>query len=264
MSKSSKMDIQTALFLLAVCEQTSNQFNNSRHWFLVPPTYSIVGSFEAAAYLDMKELFGFVLESDKAAILAFRGSGSAVDWVNDFIAYQVKFRPVNAGGHTHCGFTDVYMSARDRIFELLDKLPPGKPLFITGHSLGGALATLAALDIAANRGPEGIVVYTFASPRVGDPQFARAYNRLVTNSFRLRNEHDIVPHLPPLVYQSPTKKNSYLYMHVKGEIKRSFRMGSVAGNHILSSYFTDLAQEAPTLAAAICNYLPGWCPLPEK
>lgn len=263
MGNSSKMDIQTALFLIAVCGQTCKQFNNSRHWFLVPPTYSIVGSFEGNAYLDAKELFGFLLESDKAAILALRGSGSAFNWINDMIAYQVKFTPVKAGGQTHCGFTNTYMSARERIFELLDKLPADKPLFITGHSLGGALATLAALDIAANRGPDGLIVYTFASPRVGDPQFARTYNRLVPNTFRLHNEHDIVPRLPPLVYQSPTTKKNYLYMHVKGEVKRSFRMGAIAGNHVLSSYFADLAQEAPTLADAICSYPPGWCPFPE-
>ncbi|MBW7474670.1 lipase family protein [Paenibacillus oenotherae] len=254
------MDIRTALFLSAICEQTTTQFNNARHWFLVPSTYRIVGTFEADVYSNMKELFGFLLESDKAAILAFRGSGSAVDWVNDFIAYQVKFTPVSGGGSTHCGFTNVYMSARDRIMGLLDNIPRDKPLFITGHSLGGALATLAALDIASNRGPEGIIVYTFASPRVGDPQFARTYNRLLPNTFRIQNEHDIVPHLPPLIYQSPTTKKNYLYMHVKGDVKRSFRMGSVAGNHILYSYFVDLAQDAPHMATAICAYPPGWCP----
>lgn len=51
---------------------------------------------------------------------------------------------------THRGFTDIYASARDAILSLLGTLSPEKTLYVTGHSLGGALATLCALDVAAN------------------------------------------------------------------------------------------------------------------
>lgn len=257
------LDYRTALFLAAVCGQTYMQYNNKDGLFLVPRTYSLVSEFTARAYDDSDERFGFVLTSEGASVLAFRGSNSAVDWVSDFIAQQTTYRPVKNAGLTHKGFTDIYMSARTQIIEIINQLPQGRPLFITGHSLGGALATLAALDLANNTSFIDPIVYTYGAPRVGDPKFASSYNASIGTHWRFQNEFDIVPHLPTLVYQSPKTKQTYYYMHAKGEVKRSFRMGSVSGNHILSNYFADLAQEDPAFALAICAEPPGWCPAIE-
>ncbi|WP_240941146.1 lipase family protein [Paenibacillus sp. HB172176] len=259
-----ELNMQTALFLAAVCGQTYVQFNNKEDGlFLVPRTYNLVGQFKARAYDNRYEPFGFIIESEQCSILAFRGSGSAVDWVSDFIAQQTTYRSVRNAGQTHKGFTDIYTSARDSVFSLLSQLSPDKPLFITGHSLGGALATLAALDIACNSPLSSPIVYTFGAPRVGDPKFVQLYNYSVGTHWRFQNEFDIVPHLPPLVYQSPKTKQTYFYLHVKGEVPRSFRMGSVSGNHVLSSYFDDLAKDQPSVAAAVCAEPPGWCPFSE-
>lgn len=259
--ESQQLDTRTALFLAAVCSQTYLQFTNPSGLFLVPRNYTLVGTFKAKAYDQTEEAFGFLLTSEQSSVLAFRGSGSAVDWVSDFIAQQTPYRPVKNSGYTHKGFTDIYMSARDQILTLMEQLPADKPLFITGHSLGGALATLAAADIAANTPIKSPIVYTFGAPRVGDPKFVRNYNNLVGTHWRFQNEYDIVPHLPTLVYQSPQTKKTYYYLHVKGEVKRSFRLGSVAANHVLPSYFNDLYVEEPIFALAICSEPPGWCPL---
>lgn len=260
--RSQQPDLGSALFLAAVCGQTYVQFDNKEDGglFLVPRTYRLVGEIAASAYNNKPEPFGFLLDSDQCTIIAFRGTGSAVDWVSDFIAQQTLYRPVRNAGQTHKGFTDIYLSARNQVHALLSQLQPGKPLFITGHSLGGALATLAALDIAINTTFTSPVVYTFGAPRVGDPKFVQAYNYTVPTHWRFQNEFDIVPHLPPLVYQSPHTKGTYFYLHVKGEVQRSFRMGSVSGNHLLGSYFADLAKEKLEDAAAICAEPPGWCP----
>lgn len=258
-------DMGSALFLAAVCGQTYVQFNNKDDGlFLVPRTYRLIGQFMAKSYDNRPERFGFLIESEQCAVLAFRGSSSMVDWVADFIAQQTVYRPVKHAGQTHKGFTDIYMSARDQVHALLGQLPPDKPLFITGHSLGGALATLAALDIARNTPFIAPVVYTFGAPRVGDPKFVQAYNYSVSAHWRFQNEFDIVPHLPPLVYQSPKTKGTYFYLHVKGEVQRSFRMGSVSANHILSSYFVNLAKEQPADSAVMCAEPPGWCPAMES
>ncbi|MEF2244280.1 MULTISPECIES: lipase family protein [unclassified Paenibacillus] len=255
-------DWQNAIFLAALCGQTYMQYENKTDGlFLVPKSYTLVGSFTARSYDNRYEPFGFVITSDQATIIAFRGTSSAVDWVSDFIAQQTLYRPVKNAGQTHKGFTDIYMSARDQVIELLLQTPPDRPLFITGHSLGGALATLAALDIAKNTYFFEPFVYTFGAPRVGDPEFVKFYNYTIASHWRFQNEFDIVPHLPPLVYQSPKTKKNYFYLHVKGEVMRSFRMGSVSGNHILSSYFNDLAKDNEELTQAICSEPPGWCPL---
>lgn len=255
------LDLQTALFLAAVCGQTYVQFHNEDGLFLVPDSYSMAGEFSARSADSAEERFGFVLTSEQASVLAFRGSGSAVDWVADFIAQQTPYRPVKNAGLTHKGFTDIYMSSRNQIFDILKQLPPERPLYVTGHSLGGALSTLAALDLASNTDFTAPIVYTFGAPRVGDPQFVRKYNATVATHWRFQNEFDIVPHLPTLVYQSPKTKQTYYYLHVKGEVKRSFRNGSIAGNHILSSYFADLAGEEPPVDLSFCSAPPGWCPV---
>ena len=70
---------------------------------------------------------------------------------------------------------------------------------ICGHSLGGSLATLLALDVAANSAFTTPAVYTFGSPRTGDSLFASTFDQVVTNSFRIANRVDIVPTLPPPV-----------------------------------------------------------------
>ncbi|BBH22205.1 lipase [Paenibacillus baekrokdamisoli] len=256
----SKLDNQSAIFLAAVCGQTYNQFASLQQSFLVPYGYQVVGSFQASAFSINEQPFGFVIESERAAILAFRGTSTATDWVTDMMAQQITFTPVKNSGLTHRGFTEIYMSARDRVFKLLDKLPNNKPLFITGHSLGGALAILATLDITVNRNFNQIITYTYGSPRVGDPAFVQYYNASVPTSIRVQNEYDIVPHLPPLVFKAPKTDKTFYYMHVKAEEKRSFRNGSIGGNHIISSYFADLARESPIFAETICSQPLGWCP----
>jgi len=69
-------------------------------------------------------------------------------------------------------------------------------------SLGGALATLLALDVAANTAFKNPTVYTYASPRTGDPSFANKYNQAVPNTYRIANRVDLVPKLPlPPLYE---------------------------------------------------------------
>jgi len=256
-----KLDIQTAIFLAAVCGQTYTQLDTGNKWFLVPPTYHTVGTFTAAAIDGVQEPFGFVIESNQAVILAFRGTGTAVEWITDFIAQQAPFPPVQDGCLTHRGFTSIYMTARDRILELLQQVPSDKPLFITGHSLGGALAALAAYDIVNNCDHDYLYVYTYASPRVGDPTFVRGFNMNIPVSVRIHNKEDIVTHLPPVIYRPPRSNSTFYYSHVKGGVALDFKTGSVGGNHALSSYFADLSLEAPQFAANVCAAPPGWCPL---
>jgi predicted lipase len=69
-------------------------------------------------------------------------------------------------------------------------------LTICGHSLGGALATLLALDVAANTIFKNPTIYTYASPRTGDALFARTYNQVLPNTYRIANRVDMVPKLP--------------------------------------------------------------------
>ena len=142
------------------------------------------------------------------AVIAFRGTEGIKEWVIDAAFGTVPCPFLAGAGQTEDGFTDMYQTVATAtvanspsLTKALNTLPWKRPiasLTVCGHSLGGALATLAALDIAANAPApfKNPTVYTYASPRAGDEQFATTYNRLVPNTFRIANELDVVPKVP--------------------------------------------------------------------
>ena len=259
--RNNKMDIRTAIFLAAVCSQTYLQFNSKNGIFLVPQHFKIAGIIDAQAFGNPLERFGFILESERSIIVAFRGTGTAADLAVDMIARQLTFPYARHAGLTHIGFTELYSSCRGSLLKLLNRMSSSKSLYVTGHSLGGALATLAGLDIALNSHHKKPRIYTFGAPRVGDPVFARYFNRHIDLCCRVSNQSDIVPRLPPLIYQSPKNDKFYYYLHVKGEYKLNFKGGSISANHLLAGYFNDLAKEDSSYAATMCSQPAGWCPV---
>jgi hypothetical protein len=76
---------------------------------------------------------------------------------------------------------------------------PRGPTFVVGHSMGGALAHLAALDLRAAFDPEDLRTYTFGSPRVGNSVFSDFFDAHVAQSWRFTHNRDVVPSLPPSV-----------------------------------------------------------------
>ncbi len=80
---------------------------------------------------------------------------------------------------------------------------------VTGHSLGSALATLYVAENAEARLLEIPLICTFASPRVGDSEFATKFGRLGITSWRIVNELDIVPKLPFLGFQHVQTEYAY-------------------------------------------------------
>lgn len=139
-------------------------------------------------------------------VIAIRGTEGIDEWIHDAEFLQVPCPFLAGAGNTDDGFTAMYNS-------LSTAVAPGAPsvtgalatlpfkqaissLTICGHSLGGALVTLLALDVAANTKFKDPTVYSYASPRTGDPSFASTYDQVVKNSFRIANRIDIVPMLP--------------------------------------------------------------------
>ncbi len=134
---------------------------------------------------------GFLGVCDTHAVLAFRGTDPLTlpNWVTDVVVKLVEHEHYD--GRVHHGFSLVLKRSWSRIETILERASE-KPLFLTGHSMGGALAVLAGCRIArAGREPEAI--YTFGSPRVGDRTFCAGY-RLPT--YRVVNGLDLVPEMP--------------------------------------------------------------------
>jgi len=142
-------------------------------------------------------------------VVAFRGTisptdtdpDSWMDWLNDFFAvpYTSDSGPFRLPGQVHRGFFDATTSIVEQVHALVVELSPGpdNPVFITGHSKGGPMATIAALILAQNMGLPGVrPVVTFASPRPGDPAFRRGFDACL-RQIRYENYGDIVPLVPP-------------------------------------------------------------------
>jgi triacylglycerol lipase len=154
-------------------------------------------------FFDNADTQGFVAESGDAIIVAFRGTqpNRPMDWFVDARATRGKWD--HSIGEVHDGF----YSALRKVWGVT--LPKGevfpkrlvnrgnKTIWITGHSLGGALAELcAAQAMFVSRIPvQG--VYTFGQPRVGNKDFAAAVNdKLGSGIYRFVNDRDIVPRVP--------------------------------------------------------------------
>jgi triacylglycerol lipase len=137
------------------------------------------------------------------AFVSFRGSSDVEDWLADLDAVPGAYLPVSGFGQVHAGFQDVYELVRKSIAANLATATVGcDQILVTGHSLGAALAVLAAPDIVRNMPPNKIEprLITFAGPRVGLTDFADAFNAAIESCFRVVNFLDVVPYVPPAPY----------------------------------------------------------------
>ncbi|KAM2039330.1 hypothetical protein ACFX1T_012785 [Malus domestica] len=176
----------------------------------------------------------------KRLVIAFRGTEQSrwKDLRTDLMVAPTGLNPERIGGdfkqevQVHSGFLRAYDSVRIRIVSLM-KLAIGyfddiaEPLdkwhvYITGHSLGGALSTLLALELSssqiAKRGLISVTMYNFGSPRVGNKVFAEIYNKKVKDSWRVVNHRDIIPTIPRLMGYCHVAQPVYL---TTGDLKNA-------------------------------------------
>lgn len=149
-----------------------------------------------AKFVSAKDTDCYVAVNADAVIVAFRGteSDSWGDILTDARAAQVSWvdgRPER--GRVHAGFRAALEDIWETLAAELDRVVGSRTVWFCGHSLGAALATLAADRYGRARG-----VCTFGSPRVGDPAFASSFTAsFVNRCARYVNNHDVVTHVPP-------------------------------------------------------------------
>lgn len=144
------------------------------------------------ATFDRDGTQAIIASCDEFVVLAFRGTeaNSIKDIKADARANSVE---APTEGRIHAGFSDALTAVQYDIEQELDSGRYGqRPLFITGHSLGGAVATIAAKRLSDSR--EIAACYTFGSPRVGDEDWI---TWLKTPLYRVVNAADCVTMLPP-------------------------------------------------------------------
>ena len=187
-----------------------------------------------AGMLSESKEFGLVAwnAAQKTALIAFRGTQTVWDWINDLDALPVDYVSIPGSGHVHMGFQLVYEQIRQSTANLLAAGCAGaQRILVTGHSLGGAVAVLAAYQLAK----AGTVIpelYTVAGPRTGAPDFSKDLDARIPVCFRIVNFMDVVPQVPlPPVYK-----------HVGQEVlvHGGFKPLEVAFAHRLTTYLAGL------------------------
>ena len=190
--------------------------------------------------------FGFVLTSKTANIIIFRGTQRTTEWIGDILLFQKGYEG-SANSKIHSGFADIYKNLAQQTREIASQLNPSLPCYISGHSLGSALATFAAVDIALQvpKLKEQIRLYTYGGPRVGNPSFAKFHSQMVPNSYRIFNLADSIPLSPPTVFRND------VYVHVGQPWSFLTQYGDVLSNHAVDTYRAAINSEVETDNARI-------------
>lgn len=144
--------------------------------------------FPQCEFFNAKSTQGFLAQSPTLGVLAFRGT-EADDPRDAITDVKTSFTEWKAGGKVHSGFAEAIGTVWDKVETALKAC--NCPMLFTGHSLGAALATLAA----SLRRPRSLS--TFGSPRVGDAGFAATLQGL--DAHRYVDCCDVVPQVPPEV-----------------------------------------------------------------
>lgn len=147
--------------------------------------------FSTCDFIEADDTQCFVASSSEAVLLSFRGTENLGDWLGNLNVIATT-RPY---GKVHRGFLGAFQVVVSELRSRLSSLA-GRPLLVTGHSLGGALATVAAAEW------QGAVpiswIYTYGQPAVGMGGFPAFVSQHHPGNFvRFVNDDDIVPRVPP-------------------------------------------------------------------
>ena len=156
-----------------------------------------------------------LIEHEEFLCMAFRGTDELADWLDNINAFSTK----KLFGEFHRGFfksvEDVWEPIDDKFRELQGQKK--RPLFITGHSLGGAMATIAAAKFIHEDKPF-TSVYTFGQPRALTRDTARIFNMECSSRFfRFHNNNDLVTRVPARL-MGYSHVGSYFYISKEKKI----------------------------------------------
>jgi triacylglycerol lipase len=189
-----------------------------------PDMLAALNNLEAGLHAQMmikllgnSNIFGLIGNNpgERIAFISFRGTQDFTDWEHDLDALYEPYGFVKGAGDVHMGFREIYKLLRDSIGANLEAACQGcDRLFVTGHSMGAALAVLSAPDLVANFPPRLTPqLITFAGPRTGLLVFHHFFNKQISVCYRVVASHDIVPQVPLFV------PPFFMYEHVGAEVK---------------------------------------------
>lgn len=249
--ESSLPSVPLAAIPFAALPQLPSQFSASNAFWLAwasvlaydgyaaIPNIRALG-FDAVRTFDNPRtgLQAYVAANADLVMVSFAGTGEPLDVLMDLRLAQRPDSASGTSGRMHEGF----LAALDPNWNAIRQTILGfqnrsQRIYITGHSMGSALATLTAIRLSNEMIPVA-GVYLFAPPRVGDGTFAAHYNeRLGDKTFLVINDEDVIARLPPSPVASqefsslaPKYLRSWLTKRINGQdythVGIKYRIGS--------------------------------------
>lgn len=209
---------------------------------------------------------GYVAEGDEILVVVFRGTEDTLDWWTNL---NTGFVTLQGGTRVHTGFFQAYWPIRDTIFEFLIAALREKkrPVYIAGHSLGGALALMATAELSNHEDADVrdciAACYTFGCPRAGDASFDLYVKAPL---YRITSGVDLVPAVPPAIFGyrhvgdtryfgkagvSPSRRSPNTFQKIwrtlatLPALARSFKLQNIA-DHAMGAYLAKLSAWAQT------------------
>ncbi|GMT27522.1 hypothetical protein PFISCL1PPCAC_18819, partial [Pristionchus fissidentatus] len=146
--------------------------------------------------------WAIIVDAPQHIVVAFQGTSSRTQLITELVESITSPKHQVPGiGSVQRYFFVALESIAKPIAQKLDKLRdmyPEKSVLFTGHSLGGALASLAAAEYAnaTKIDPSKLYLVTFGQPRVGNYEYAQSVDRMVPNTWRIVHKLDLVAHVP--------------------------------------------------------------------
>jgi len=204
---------------------------------------------ELNMYDDKNILFGVIFTNNDIAYIAFRGT----NWydnnscINNMYLIQKFLTNSNKNKQTkiysninnipagiHSGFLKVYNIFRDELLDKIEEINP-KQIIITGHSLGGAIATICGLELKILG--YNTIVYNFSSPCVGDDVFCELVTQSDLPLYRIINTCDIAQSFPISVIPNFNYPNKpFIYTHCGEAVYFTDNWKSLSNNHLMNVY----------------------------
>lgn len=239
-----------------LCKFIMSSYNLSSGFDGLLPPYAIV----------VKKLGenGYLYKIDSSNyVIAYRGTNSKEDIATDINFSQVPLEgnsfitDANSDVMVHSGFFDLWLKQKDDIYRLKDIIGDDKPinLYITGHSLGASTAVFTALDLSKLLPKNvNIVLYLFASPRIGNSKFVDAVCQQIPNYWSIENRRDMVVTLPPPAFGFLGQ--TWIYDDYRRILQLNIETGNVVNNHHLDTYAAALGTELPPNLRTYWNRTP--------
>jgi len=181
---------------------------------------------------------------ENGCVISVRGSDDLANWIKDIEVTFASMSDVCDGCKAEHGFHSVWHEIDTQIIQDLSELgcgPGGDPIFITGHSLGAAVATVATLELHS-KGFDVRSSYLFESPRVGNKEFAEYFDSKFNGKdvWRITHTADIVPSLPPA---------GFGYHHTGQEV-----FFDKHGDYHLCTSYSDCEQYKPSIRLSASDH----------